>query len=227
MTKDKLMPRPIEAPQPCGNGQRGAHQERRNAIIAAGAIRYSIRQGLAVVSRDWSTIRIDPSKGKRIAAAYLAAPAFDPDALPAYRAMRDETLRQLDYLTNKLGVHVEATPDDPYANAIAMMAELREGRLRVYATGAGDNSHSFFSDDENDAFRAVHDAFGHAATGRGFDRHGEEAAWRKHSQMYSPLARRAMTTETRGQSCTFIYAFGGRIFPPQKTALLPPEFWHD
>jgi hypothetical protein len=227
MTEDELMPRPIEAPQPCGNGQRGALQERMNEEIAAGTIRYSTLRSLAVVSMDWSTIKIDPSRGKRIAAAYLAVPAFDPDALPAYRAMREETLHQLDYLTGELGVQVEATPDDPYANASEMMAELREGRLRVYATGAGDNSHSFFTDDENDAFRAVHDAFGHGATGRGFDRHGEEAAWRKHSQMYSPLARRAMTTETRGQSCTFIYANGGRIFPAQKTALLPAEFWRD
>jgi hypothetical protein len=70
-----------------------------------------------------------------------------------------------------------------------------------------------FSDDDNDAFRAVHDAFGHASTGRHFDRHGEEAAWRKHSQIYSPLARQAMTTETRGQSSTFIYAYGGKRVP--------------
>jgi hypothetical protein len=227
MTKDKLRPRPIEVPQPCGNGQRGALQEYTNHQIAAGTIRYVTLQGLSVVSMDWSAIGIDPVKGKQIAAAYLAAPAFDPDAIPAYRAMREETLRQLDYLTGKLGVHVETTPDDPYADASEMMAELREGQLRVYATGAGDNGHPFFTDDENDAFRAVHDAFGHAATGRGFDRHGEEAAWRKHSQMYSLLARQAMTTETRGQSCTFIYANGGRIFPPQKTVLLPPEFWRD
>lgn len=43
--------------------------------------------------------------------------------------------------------------------------------------------------------------------------------------MYSPLARQAMTTETRGQSSTFIYAYGGKEFPVQKVMLLPEEFW--
>jgi hypothetical protein len=32
-----------------------------------------------------------------------------------------------------------------------------------------------------------------------------------------------MTTETRGQSSTFIYAYGGKEFPVQKVMLLPEE----
>ena len=73
-------------------------------------------------------------------------------------------------------------------------------------------------------FRAVHDVFGHAASGRGFDRHGEEAAWLKHSTMYSPLAARALATETRGQTCARIFHYGGRRFPEQKAVLLPRSF---
>lgn len=34
-----------------------------------------------------------------------------------------------------------------------------------------------------------------------------------------------MTTETRGQSCTFIYTNDGQYFSVQKAALLPEEFW--
>ena len=49
-----------------------------------------------------------------------------------------------------------------------------------------------------DKFRAVHDYFGHIKDGNGFRAGGEENAWRSHAAMYSPLARRAMTTETRG-----------------------------
>ena len=42
--------------------------------------------------------------------------------------------------------------------------------------------------------------------------------------MYSPLARRAMTTETRGQNNAMIFYLGGQCFPVQKAALLPEEF---
>ena len=82
--------------------------------------------------------------------------------------------------------------------------------------------HPFFSDDENDMFRAVHDFFGHAATGRSFDRHGEQAAYLAHSQMFSPAARPALTTETKGQNSSLI--LNGH-FPDQKLAVLPAEHW--
>ena len=52
----------------------------------------------------------------------------------------------------------------------------------------------------NDVFRFVHDFFGHGTLGNSFGPIGEENAWNVHSRMYSPLARRAMTTETRGQN---------------------------
>ena len=170
----------------------------------------------------WRAVKSDPALGRRIAAAYLAAPQGSSEALPAYRAMREETWRQFDYLTGRLGVAVHVMLEDPYSEAAAMFAELRCGRLRVFSTAAGDNPHPLWSNDDNDAFRAVHDAFGHGATGRGFDRHGEEAAWRHHASMYSPLARQAVATETRGQNCALVYGPGG--FPPQKLVLLP-EAW--
>lgn len=52
----------------------------------------------------------------------------------------------------------------------------------------------------NDVFRVVHDYFGHVKEGVGFRADGEVNAWRAHAAMYTPLARRAMTTETRGQN---------------------------
>jgi hypothetical protein len=39
--------------------------------------------------------------------------------------------------------------------------------------------------------------------------------------MFNGLGRRAMTSETRGQSSAFIWVNGGREFPPQKAVLLP------
>ena len=52
----------------------------------------------------------------------------------------------------------------------------------------------------NDLFRVVHDYFGHLKHGYGFRAAGEDNAWRAHAAMYSPEARPAMTSETRGQN---------------------------
>ena len=59
---------------------------------------------------------------------------------------------------------------------------------------------------ENEKFRAVHDLLGHAIYGNQFGPKGEEMAWAVHSQMYSPLARLAMTAETRGQNSMVNYS---------------------
>ncbi|WP_433533001.1 hypothetical protein ACQPYA_13940 [Micromonospora sp. CA-263727] len=171
-------------------------------------------------------MRLDPVVGAAIADAYVAAPVRDERAYAAYAAFCRETMRQYHFLVGRvefggLGVAVRIVDEDPYVDAMSMVDDVRCRRLRVWASAAGDNPHPYLSDGENDMFRAVHDVFGHAASGRGFDRHGEEAAWLKHSTMYSPLARRAMTTETRGQNCAQV--FGGR-FAVQKAVLLPRLF---
>jgi hypothetical protein len=199
-------------------------------LVRQGGLAYCRARNLPTFAFDFDRIVSDPALGGRIAAAYLAGPQWDWAALPAYREFRDETAAQFDFLTrptsrNGLGIEVGTAPRDPYPDAAAMMLDLHDHRrLLVYSTAACGNGHPFLSDDENDMFRAVHDAFGHAAIGRGFDRHGEEAAWCKHATMYSALGRRALATETRGQTCTLIYQ--GTRFPEQKMMLLPMEFWH-
>lgn len=199
-------------------------------FVAAGALTYAKLHGFAVPGVDFRRVTADTGRGTCIAAAYLAAPRIDPGALLAFRAFHDETTRQFDFLTRTavrggLGVQVEVCREDPYADVVAMTTDLREHRrLKVYATAGSGNEHPFMTNSENDMFRAVHDAFGHAAIGRGFDVHGEEAAWLKHSFMYTPLAQRALTTETRGQANTFFFHFSGRQFAEQKAVLLPVEF---
>ena len=47
---------------------------------------------------------------------------------------------------------------------------------------------------------------GHAIYGNQFGPKGEEIAWAIHQQMYSPLARLAMTAETRGQNSLVNYS---------------------
>jgi hypothetical protein len=83
----------------------------------------------------------------------------------------------------------------------------------------------------NDLFRAVHDYFGHIAEGVGFRADGEENTWRKHAAMFTPLARRALTTETRGQNSWVNFGPKAEFnrtangadtqYAPQKVGLLP------
>jgi hypothetical protein len=165
-----------------------------------------------------------PEMQNALARSYRALPDFDPAAVPSFEAMRQETKKQFDYMTKPqrqggLGISVEVTHEDPYSGPSGLFHDLfHDRRMKVLSTQST-GAHPFFSDDENDMFRAVHDVFGHAATGRGFDRHGEEAAFQAHSRMFSPIARRAMATETRGQNAALITS-GGQ-FQAQKVALIP------
>lgn len=194
--------------------------------LAVGARRFD---NAVHAAPDYSTVRIDPELGSAIAEAYMAAPTRDERAFAAYAAFCAQTVQQYHFLVGRvefggLGVAVRVVDDDPYPDALAMVEDVRRRRLRVFASAATGNPHPYLSDAENDMFRAVHDAFGHAASGRGFDVHGEEAAWLKHGAMYTPLARRALTTEIRGQTCAQVFHFGGGRFPEQKAVLLAPRF---
>lgn len=201
----------------------------RVEFVHHAAVRYAQANDLLVPHLDFSKVVACPERGQRIAATYEAAPVFDATAIPAYRAFIQETVRQFQFLTRPrrrggLGVVVVVWARDPYPGARAMMDELRtHRRLRIYATERCGNPHPYLSDRQNDMFRAVHDAFGHAAIGQGFDADGEEGAWLAHSHMYSPLARQAITTETRGQQNALLYG-SQEGFPVQKLCLLPAEF---
>lgn len=191
--------------------------------------RYREQLGLrSPAQRDFSHVAVDPVVAKHVASLYEAAPDFAHEALPSFRAMRDETMRQHEFMTSSRGLGLEhvVTQHDPYVtstgapNSLALMRDVHEnGRIQSLSTKAT-GGHPFFTDDENDAFRAVHDVFGHAGTGRNFTADGEEAAYRSHRAMYSPLARGAMTTETRGQNSFNTQTGLGQ--PVQKVALLGP-----
>lgn len=174
---------------------------------------------------DYSKIVADPERGTEIARLYMAAPVWDdsPTTVAAYEAFISETAEQFRTMT-AAGVKVKFTDADPYPDAPHMWADAGRGFLMIYKSTADEHS-PYLSIAQNDLFRAVHDYYGHFGAGNGtptdFSRHGEEAAWVRHSQMYSPLARRAMTVETRGQNSAFIWLLGGREFPQQKLTLLP------
>lgn len=168
-------------------------------------------------------MKLDVENSKRIAEEFdkMKATPNDPQTKAAYQAMIDETLDQYKKILSK-GYEVEINNSEPYDSSADMIKDLRDNkRMRIFSTesGFGDEAitdeqradnpllqETEFKDANglpllaNDVFRFVHDFFGHAKFGNGFGAVGEENAWNIHSRMYSPLARRAMTTETRGQN---------------------------
>jgi len=169
------------------------------------------------------TRKLDEDRAKRIAAAYEAMPdnPDDPEVRAAYDAMAKETLDQYKDFTDA-GFTIEIDNEEPYNNSQEMIDDLRNNnRIKIFSTEAGFGSNpiteeqrqrnpllrdSGFKDAKgnpllvNDVFRAIHDFYGHAELGNSFGPKGEENAWNIHARMFSPLARRAMTTETRGQN---------------------------
>lgn len=170
---------------------------------------------------DYGKIAADPVRGPEIGHLYLnASPFVTTLARAAYRSFANQVWQQFDQLSREIRVTFQKS--DPYGpdGHEEMFADIRSGRLPIYMTDPETQKHPLLPDHTNNAFRAVHDYHGHYMTRRGFDRHGEEAAWVRHSQMFTGLGRRAMTTETRGQTSALCWLTSPE-FPPQKAVLLP------
>lgn len=196
--------------------------------------------------------KLDKQRSKRIAEQFEAMehnPA-DPEVAAAYDAMIEETLEQYQAILDT-GLQIEFIQgEDPYGNPRnAILDIINNNRFQVFSTREGFGSDEAFDPSDNpllretpykisgqvalanDIFRVVHDYFGHAKDGVGFRAEGEENAWRSHAAMYSPLAQRAMTTETRGQNswvnfgphaqANGVAAPDETVYADQKIGLLP------
>lgn len=195
-------------------------------------------------------------RGRLIAAAYDMMPNDPSNSLVkrSYDAMIDETMGQYKALKDS-GIEFNFLREgmsDPYAASPALGYQdlVENGRLFVYPTDFGFGTNAAFDPSTNpllksvgrvgdkdnavanDAFRAVHDAFGHFGGGNPFfRRQGEERAFLEHSRMYSPEARGAMTSETRGQNswvnsgpygmANRTASGGNTVFADQKAGLMP------
>lgn len=197
--------------------------------------------------------KVDKNRAKRIADEFekMEHDPKDPAVAAAYDALIKETMDQYDAML-EAGVEIEfVRGEDPYKNSpYQAVIDVRDNNhLYVFSTkdGFGPDDNSTVDDNPllaetkytisgetalaNDIFRAVHDYFGHAKNGVGFRANGEENAWQAHATMYSPLALRAMTTETRGQNSWLNFGPHGEknltakvedtIFADQKIGLLP------
>lgn len=190
-----------------------------------GARAYNSKIGLGDPhATSYEHVRQNADTIREVGRHYDALPEHDRASLSSFAAMGHEVGQQYHHLTHTMGVHVQSVDHDPYEDVHAMVHDVEHNkRLLVMGTHVT-GGHPFFSDAENDRFRAVHDFFGHAATGRSFDRHGEQAAYLAHSQMFTPHARPAMASETKGQNASLI--LNGH-FGPQKVALMDRKHWDD
>ena len=185
----------------------------------------------------------------------------DPLVQEAYRDLIDQTRSQYDSLAEDgyEFTFFDATSDPYDGNPYNAIRDLRNNkRMAVYGTYDGYGTLDDFKADladpnrimlqdsglrwkdqngkeqivtNNDLFRAVHDAFGHSLEGAGFRARGEENAFQAHMKMFTGPARRALTTETRGQNSWLNYGpYGSKnrtasvsdtVFADQKMGLMP------
>ena len=198
---------------------------------------------------------LDEDFARRVAGAYgeMKHAPTDPEVKRTYDALAQETLDQLE-AAKQAGIDFSfIRGEDPYKSSPGMgYADLAErGHLYVFPTEQGFGSDVAFDpvnnpllkrigplgDLENatvnDAFRIVHDLYGHYGPGNPFFRApGEERAFKLHSRMYSPEARPAMASETRGQNSWLNFGPYGSynrganaaetIYADQKTGIMPP-----
>jgi hypothetical protein len=147
----------------------------------------------------------------------------------SYRALERETARLYEIVcrarsSGGLGVQVHFVRDtgDPYGAAAELCAELRQHRTMSLTTIACDEAHPLLGAEEGgvvDQLRVVHDVFGHAALGVGFDLQSEFATWLQCRTLFSAEARGAAFCELVGAVTTYI-ATGEK---PGLRADLPPN----
>ena len=232
--------------------ERGLVRIGPNPEVAAAAEDYSQRSGIPSqpIVRYAS---VDEPRATQIAREYdlMRHDPQNPEVKRSYDAMIEETLGQYDSLLAR-GIEPYFINDvDPYKNSpYEALIDLEQNkRLGIFPTRSGFGSNVDFDPRDNpllgesgyniggqpalnnDIFRFVHDAMGHGRGGVGFRARGEENAYQSHAGMYSPLARRALASETRGQNSFLNYGPNAEanrtasvedtIFADQKTGLMP------
>lgn len=256
--------KPLEGlPQPVMNLKDGHYQPGPVGSLKDAAAAYMKTAGM-----EYEPIQkyqpADPVQGAKIAQAFeeMKHDPNDPMVKASYDALAKETMAQWQAI-KATGLNVEWIKPgqaDPYADT----PRSAERDVTVNNHWWGFPTDEGFGSDPtlkgnpllansgekiggrdtsiNDVFRVVHDIFGHIKDGNGFTPSGEDNAWRGHYAMFSPLARAARTTETRGQTNwvnfgphgaanrAALYGAGaassntggsGIVYAPQKIGLLP------
>lgn len=194
---------------------------------------------------------VNVTRAERIADAYADMPHTpnDPKTKKAYDALISETKKQYEELVASGLVPEPASVG--YKNSKEMAKDVVENnRLKYFPTEEGFGTgaakvsdNPMYADSgvkigdkslkNNDLFRVVHDVYGHVPDSSSFGPRGEEAAYLRHKEMFSPEAQRALLSETRGQNSYVNYgpdAAHNKANPQatkyadQKIGLLPEHF---
>ena len=186
------------------------HGGEHNSSSIAG--RVSLRSSHAC-SRTTGFLRRDLAE--RVTDWFIAMPTAPTDGVrQSYRALERETARLFEIVRRApalggLGIRVQYLRDDsdPYRDAAELCAELREHRSMSLTTIARDEPHPLLGGAEGgvvDQLRVVHDVFGHAALGVGFDLQSEFATWLQCRTLFSDDARPAAFCELVGAVTAYI-----------------------
>ena len=207
-------------------------------------------------------VKINPEHGKIIANAY-GAMKHDPNhpqVKAAYNAFIGETKNQFkDLIASGLKISkIQPGQENPYKTSKDLHNDLAtNNHMWYFPTEQGFGSEGETPKDHpmlqpaginhgghqllnNDAMRIVHDVNGHFKGGQSsFGPRGEHQAFLTHKKMYSPLAQKALASETLGQSSTVNFGPHAAhnkahpektIYAPQKAGLLPDSIingeWH-
>ena len=207
-----------------------------NNLAKQVADNYSLRtQGkpYALPQMEESSLKKQSAIGRTFMHAATEDPEYKKAIFEAYKKQMPELIEQhniqnYDDLENKsykqfakeiedqfrempVNMSYHKNGEGNYKSSVEMLKDVH-GNNHLYVYQGGD-PHDFLNaiDPEtglntNEKFRATHDYFGHAVHGNTFGPMGEETAWGAHSQMFSPLAKLAMTAETRGQNSVVNYS---------------------
>ena len=169
---------------------------------------------------------LEPAAAERVAEWFTETGAAPTEAVRrSYRALERDTTRLFSVIRDGLGVRVSYvhTDDDPYTEASELCAELRESRSMLLRTIACDDPHPLLGGEEGgavDQLRVVHDVFGHAALGLGFDLQAEFGTWLQCRTLFSEQALPAAFCELVGAVTAYVMT---GVKPALRAALPPAE----
>jgi hypothetical protein len=168
---------------------------------------------------------LEPEVAEQVTEWFTEAPTAPDDAVRrSYRALERETARLFEIVRGRLGVRVEYVhgAGDPYGSAVDLCTELRERGSMMLTTIACGAPHPLLGGEKGgvvDQLRVVHDVFGHAALGLGFDLQSEFATWLQCRALFSEAARPAAFCELVGAVTAYVVT-GEK---PGLRADLPPD----
>jgi hypothetical protein len=184
------------------------------------------REPLPAPSLLRTTEFLRPAVAESVAEWFLASPEVPSAAVRrSYRALERDTARLFGVIRRELGVRVSYvwTENEPYNDGAELCAELRRAGTMTLRTIACEPPHPLLGGAQGgvvDQLRVVHDVFGHAALGVGFDLDAEFNTWLQCRALFSPAARPAAFCELVGAVTAYVVTGSkpglvAKVAPPQ------------